>query len=110
MVKESFQREIVESIFKILNILWEIREERKEKGQSAQDIPYISEIITKNSSPTSKEFAHALLDVIIKWVDFENQPEVSKQVLDFVMKYDERLKGGSEKITSEREEEDFCDL
>ncbi|CAI2383161.1 unnamed protein product [Moneuplotes crassus] len=109
VVKESYQRDICTKILSMLSQIYKIKDDKDNRNEPVRNIPYISEAFM-NSSSTSKEFSNTLLRVIIKWGNFDNEPEVTRHIFNLILKYDGKLEEPFEDIDDDKREKDFGDL
>ncbi|CAI2361557.1 unnamed protein product [Moneuplotes crassus] len=110
VVLESYQREMVMKRCKIFNIICEKKKHNNQDHKGVDKLPYIFELLG-DSAISSKEFSQALQQVIIKWVNFEDEPETSSEIFDTLLQFDGKPLENFEVVGEQDEfEGDFADL
>ena len=97
VVIDSYKREIVTKIFKIFNIIFELKANWELQGIKSDNFPFLKEIMPGSPPKIWKEFAKSLQRVIIKWVNFYDEFEISSEIYDFLL----QLEGETHNFTTE---------
>ena len=121
VIEQHYKREIVRKIFIIFNTICEIRQETKENKEKKKEtvkgneipnkFPYLSTILEEYLNSNRELFAKVLQEVITKWINFNDEPEISSEIFDSLFIFDCELENLSE-IDYEklRQEDEFSEL
>ncbi|CAI2387094.1 unnamed protein product [Moneuplotes crassus] len=84
-IMESYQREAITQVFKIFNLVWEIKAAENKKEQSLTHLPYTQEIMRQLGSEDNCDLVNALQKVVIKWVNFPDENTTSCEIFTFLL-------------------------
>ncbi|CAI2385590.1 unnamed protein product [Moneuplotes crassus] len=90
VVMQSYKREIVTKVFQMLNIISEIEKKQKEeqKEGSQGQFPFLQDIIANSCDVDSNNFVNTLQKVIIKWMNFDDEFQISSEIYNFLLYFD----------------------
>ncbi|CAI2365997.1 unnamed protein product [Moneuplotes crassus] len=108
VVIQSYHRDIVLQIFKIFCLMSKNRKHRNKKGGVFHQLHFSPRKFYFPLKINEKDFIRMIHDVIIKWINFEDEPDISSKIFDTIMKFDKpTIKAGQELAEISRFEEDI---
>ncbi|CAI2361739.1 unnamed protein product [Moneuplotes crassus] len=101
VVLESYQKEVVTKIFKLFNIIINIKNSHKQKEEFEGHFLYLPDIISNSFLSDSIEFSDTLQMIIIRWMNFDLESQISSEIFDTLLHLDCQSEELSNKLQEE---------